>query len=175
MFTQSLIPRLKASAPARIVVLTSGAHKLANVDLADLNWQAREYNNWLAYGASKTANALFATELHRQLAAFNITVNAVHPGVIFTDLARYLKPEDLSAMAAPGMKVKPVAVGAATTVWAAVSPQLQGQGGYYLEDCHVGVELDQSHALAGYCDYALDSDNAKALWDKTEELIAGVS
>jgi len=77
-------------------------------------------------------------------------------------------------MAAPGMKIKPVEVGAATSVWAAVSPQLEGQGGFYLEDCHVGVELDANHTLAGYCEYALDTEMAEQLWDKTEAMIAAV-
>lgn len=174
VLTNRLLDALKASDAARIVVLTSGAHKLASVDLEDLNWESRDYDKWLAYGASKTANALFATELHRQLSPLGFTVNCVHPGVIMTDLSRSLTDEDLSSIATDGMKFKSVESGAATSVWAAVSPQLEGQGGYYLEDCHVGIELPASHMLAGYCDYALDSDLARQLWQKTEELLSAV-
>jgi len=173
-FTQALLPALKAAAPSRIVILSSGAHKLGNINLSDMNWQDREYEKWIAYGESKTANALFSTALQQRLAGSNITANCVHPGVIFTELSRSLTPEDLGSMAAPGMKIKPVEVGAATSVWAAVSPQLEGQGGFYLEDCHVGVALDASHALAGYCEYALDPEMAEQLWDKTEAMIAAL-
>jgi NAD(P)-dependent dehydrogenase (short-subunit alcohol dehydrogenase family) len=173
VLTNLLLDALKAGDAARIVVLTSGAHKLASVDLDDLNWITREYDKWLAYGASKTANALFATELHRQLSPLGITVKCVHPGVIMTDLSRSLTEEDLSSVAADGMKFKSLDAGAATSVWAAISPQLEGQGGYYLEDCHVGVELPADHLLAKYCNYALDQKLARQLWQKTEELLAG--
>jgi len=173
-FTQALLPALKAAAPSRIVILSSSAHKLGNINLDDMNWEDRDYEKWTAYGESKTANALFATALQQRLAGANVTANCVHPGVIFTELSRSLTPEDLGAMAAPGMKIKSVEVGAATSVWAAVSPQLEGQGGFYLEDCHVGVELDANHTLAGYCEYALDTEMAEQLWDKTEAMIAAV-
>jgi NAD(P)-dependent dehydrogenase (short-subunit alcohol dehydrogenase family) len=174
VLTDLLLDALKSGDAARVVVLTSGAHKLATVDLDDLNWETRDYDKWLAYGASKTANALFATELNRQLSSLGITVNCVHPGVIITDLSRSLTEEDLSSVAAEGMKFKSLEAGAATSVWAAVSPQLEGQGGYYLEDCHVGVELPADHLLAGYCDYALDPVLARQFWQKTKELLAAV-
>ena len=174
VFTRELLPAIKAAAPSRIVILSSGAHKLGNVDLDDMNWESAEYDKWVAYGRSKTANALFATALHNRLAADNVTASCVHPGVIMTDLGRSLTQEDLSMMAVPGMKIKPVEVGAATQVWAAVSPQLEGQGGFYLEDCHVGVELDESHVLAGYCEYALDPVLADRLWEKTEDMLNAI-
>ncbi|MDG2273697.1 MAG: SDR family NAD(P)-dependent oxidoreductase, partial [Halioglobus sp.] len=174
VFTNRLLEALKSATGARIVVLTSGAHKIASVDLDDMNWEIREYDKWEAYGASKTANALFATELNRRFSSEGITVNCVHPGVIMTDLSRSLTEDDFTSVATEGMKFKTVECGAATSVWAAVSPQLEGQGGYYLEDCHVGVELPASHMLAGYCDYALDNALAKKLWQKTEKLLAAI-
>ena len=172
VFTNGLLGALKAGEGARIVVLTSAAYKIASVDLDDMNWESREYDKWAAYGASKTANALFATELNRRLSSEGITANCVHPGVIMTDLARSLTENDFTSIATEGMKFKSVECGAATSVWAAVSPQLEGQGGYYLEDCHVGVELPASHTLAGYCAYALDTALAEELWHQTERLLA---
>ena len=174
VFTNRLLGALKSGKGGRIVVLTSGAHKIASVDLDDMNWESREYDKWAAYGASKTANALFATELNRRFSSEGITVNCVHPGVIMTDLSRSLTEDDFTSIATEGMKFKTVECGAATSVWAAVSPQLEGQGGYYLEDCHVGVELPASHMLAGYCGYALDNVLAKQLWQKTEKLLATI-
>ena len=174
VFTNRLLGALKSGKGGRIVVLTSGAHKIASVDLDDMNWESREYDKWAAYGASKTANALFATELNRRFSSEGITANCVHPGVIMTDLSRSLTEDDFTSIATEGMKFKTVECGAATSVWAAVSPQLEGQGGYYLEDCHVGVELPESHMLAGYCGYALDNVLAKQLWQKTEKLLATI-
>ena len=174
VFTNRLLEALKSGKGARVVVLTSGAHKIASIDLDDMNWESREYDKWAAYGASKTANALFATELHRRFSSDGITANCVHPGVIMTDLSRSLTADDFTSLATEGMKFKTVECGAATSVWAAVSPQLEGQGGYYLEDCHIGVELPASHTLAGYCGYALDTVLAKQLWQKTEELLAAI-
>ncbi|MCX2978533.1 SDR family NAD(P)-dependent oxidoreductase [Candidatus Marimicrobium litorale] len=174
VFTNRLLGALKSDKGGRIVVLTSGAHKIASVDLDDMNWESREYDKWAAYGASKTANALFATELNRRFSSEGITANCVHPGVIMTDLSRSLTEDDFTSIATEGMKFKTVECGAATSVWAAVSPQLEGQGGYYLEDCHVGVELPASHMLAGYCGYALDNVLAKQLWQKTEKLLATI-
>jgi NAD(P)-dependent dehydrogenase (short-subunit alcohol dehydrogenase family) len=177
LFATSLIPALEAAAPSRIVILSSGAHKMGNVDFDDLNWEKRKYSKLEAYGASKTANALFATELHRRLAPKGVTANAVHPGVIFTELGRYMTKEDIDAMLSEGtsLRFKEIECGAATTVWAAASPDLEGQGGFYLEDCHVGVELGLDHPMAGYCDWALDAENAQRLWQVTEELIAAHS
>lgn len=174
VLTQALLPALKAAPASRIVVLTSAAHKLGNVNIDDINWRLRDYEKWSAYGESKTANALFATALQRRLADTHITVNCVHPGVIMTELARSLTQSDLSSMAAPGMTVKPIETGAATSVWAAVSPQLAGKGGLYLENCELGREAEASNMLAGYCDYVMDEELAEALWEKTEAMIAAV-
>lgn len=171
VFTQALLPALKSNAPARVVTLTSAAHKLADVNLDDINWETREYEKWAAYGEAKTANALFSSALQKRLAGSGVTSNCVHPGVIMTDLARSLTEQDFAAIVDPNMTIKSVAAGAATTVWAAVSPQLEGQGGLYLEDCQRGVEIASDNMLAGYSAYALDLESAEKLWSKTEQLI----
>ena len=170
----ALAPALERADGARLVALSSTAHVRSDVIWDDPNYESHPYDKWEAYGASKTANALFATELNRRFSSEGITVNCVHPGVIMTDLSRSLTEDDFTSIATEGMKFKTVECGAATSVWAAVSPQLEGQGGYYLEDCHVGVELPASHMLAGYCDYALDNALAKKLWQKTEKLLAAI-
>ena len=174
VLTNRLINALQSGRTGRIVNLTSGAHKIATVDLCDINWEIREYDKWAAYGASKTANALFATALNRRWSSRGINANCVHPGIIVTDLSRSLTEDDFLSITTEGMTFKSIECGAATSVWAAVSPQLEGQGGYYLEDCHVGVELPASHTLAGYLGYALDAVLAEQLWQKTEELLASI-
>src|SRR5258706_288283 len=105
------------------------------------------YSPWEAYGRAKSANVLFALELDRRLAARGVRANALHPGGIRTELGRHLTPESIQEMMARfklrggPVQFKDVAHGAATQVWAAVSPELDGVGGRYLEDVHIGVPV----------------------------------
>jgi NAD(P)-dependent dehydrogenase (short-subunit alcohol dehydrogenase family) len=170
LFTRLLIPSLKAGAPARVVSLSSGGHKMGDVDLDDPNWEQREYDKWQAYGAAKTANALFAVGLNDRYP--EITANAIHPGVIMTDLARHLVEEDFAFMSMEGLTLKSVEQGAATSVWAATSPDLEGKGGLYLEDAHIGEEVSPDVRSGGYLPYALDKESADKLWALSEQLIA---
>ncbi len=170
LFATLLLPALKASSSARVVALTSGAHKMATVDFTDPNWERREYDKWNAYGAAKTANALFARGLNDR--HDDITANAVHPGVIMTDLARHLVEADYEFMSMEGMTLKSIEQGAATSVWAATSPELEGRGGLYLEDAHIGQEVDPEEKLLGYFPHALDKASADQLWALSEQLTA---
>ena len=101
--------------------------------------------------------------------------NALHPGVILTDLSRHLQPEDYEHLRrrAPGgrMRMKSVAAGAATSVWAATAPELEGRGGLYLEDCGVAAVDDSEGAAGGVRSYAVDPDAARRLWSVSEELV----
>ena len=174
LLTCLLVPALKAGAPARIVNLSSGGHRLGNVNFEDPNYENRPYDKFESYGQSKTANVLFPIELTRRLAGKGITANAVHPGVILTELARHMQREDLEEFgkhAPPGsMKLKPVEAGAATSVWAATSPDLEGKSGLYLEDCQIGLPAEEGGA-GGFADYAVDPEGAKRLWTLSEDLI----
>ena len=110
----------------------------------DLNFAARPYDPWLAYGQSKTANVLFAVEATKRWASEGITANAVHPGGISaTNLSRHMDPEALAGVLASGTFTdKTVEQGAATSVLVATSPLLDGIGGRYFEDCHEAPVLD---------------------------------
>lgn len=94
-------------------------------------------------GQSKTANALFAVGMTQRHGADGITANAVHPGGIMTGIQRHLRDEDMRALGwiddngVPNPLFKPTEQGAATSIWAAVAPELQGIGGHYLEDCAI--------------------------------------
>jgi NAD(P)-dependent dehydrogenase (short-subunit alcohol dehydrogenase family) len=115
-----LVPLLLASAPSRVVCLTSSAHHMSDVDLGDPNFETTPYEPWLAYGRSKTANAQFAVELDRRLHERGVRAVAVHPGAVDTELHRHLDAEALAFVDQNREHVpKGVAVGAATTVWAA--------------------------------------------------------
>lgn len=159
---------------ARIVIVSSDGHRMSDVDLDDANWDRRDYDKFAAYGASKTANILHMVELDRRLRDRGVRAYAVHPGVVATSLARHMTRDDFTRLAriAPAdSTTKRVAVrreftmpehGAATQVWAAVSPELTGVGSVYLADCEI------RHNAAPF---ALDEAHAHALWEVSERLV----
>ncbi len=168
--TRLLVPQLaaagRANGEARIVNLSSAGHILGDVDFDDPNWERREYDKFVAYGASKTANILHAVEADRRLRDAGIRAYAVHPGTVATSLARHMSRADFSRLRKPTgerLDVTSPDRGAATQVWAAVSPELAGRGGLYLEDCRV------SDAVAPY---ACDEQRAAQWWELSEELTA---
>ncbi len=170
---------LTAAGDARIVSLSSRGHLRSPVVFEDINFSSRPYDPWLAYGQSKTANILFAVEATRRWAGDGITANAVHPGAIAeTKLSRHMNREELGSLRASGtFRFKTIGQGAATSVLVASSPQLEGIGGRYFEDCNQASVLahdpaDQADPGAyrpreeqGVADYALDPDNARRLWE----------
>ncbi len=175
LMTGLIAPALLRGAPARIVSVSSRGHHQSPVVFDDIQFEQRPYDKWLAYGQAKTANVLFAVELERRLGARGVHANALHPGVILTDLARHMQPEDYVFLRkrAPGgqLKMKSVAAGAATSVYAATAPELEGRGGLYLEDCHVAEVDDAPTATSGVRSYALDAESAKRLWAISEKAV----
>lgn len=185
--TVRLWEALKKSRNARVVALSSRGHARGNVDFSDPNFEKRPYDKWAAYGQSKTANSLFAVELDKRGQEHGVRAFAVHPGGILTDLARYMTEEDLNAF---GMhrengvlkvpdpsklpaRFKTVEQGAATTVWCAVSPQLNGKGGVYCEDCDIAAMVAaDSNLNRGVRPWAVDRAAAADLWTLSEKLIS---
>ena len=160
---------LTAAGGARIVSLSSRGHLRSPVIFEDINFTARSYDPWLAYGQSKTANVLFAVEATRRWADDGITANAVHPGAVFdTNLSRHMDPDELTSLRSSGMfTYKTLEQGAATSVLVATSPQLEKVGGRYFEDCNEAVVLDPNApdtSGSGVAAYALDPDAAARLW-----------
>lgn len=174
LMTGLIAPALLAGAPARVVSVSSRGHQRSPVVFDDINFERRPYDKFLAYGQSKTANVLFAVELDRRLGARGVHANALHPGVIFTELARHLEEKDLEDMQrrAPlgALKLKPVEAGAATSVYAATAPELAGRGGLYLEDCQI-AEVDDEDTSSGVRSYAVDPAAAQRLWSVSEEMV----
>jgi NAD(P)-dependent dehydrogenase (short-subunit alcohol dehydrogenase family) len=165
-----------AGGDARIVSLSSRGHLRSPVVFDDLNFTSRPYDPWLAYGQSKTANVLFAVEATRRWQGDGITANAVHPGAIPTNLSRHMDPEVLADLRASGtFTYKTPEQGAATSVLVATSPQLEGIGGRYFEDCNEAAVVDPSASDfvgSGVAAYALDPGNAERLWDVSQDLVA---
>lgn len=175
LLTGLLLPALRRGAPARVVSVSSRGHHMSPVVFDDIHFARRPYDKWLAYGQSKTANVLFAVGLERRFAADGVHAFALHPGAIMTELARHLVPEDITFLqsrgGSGGLRFKTVEAGAATSVFAATAPELEGRGGTYLEDCHVAAVNDAEGALTGVKSYAIDPALADRLWTVSEEAV----
>jgi len=175
LLTGLLLPALRRGTRARIVSVSSRGHHIAPVDFDDPHFARRPYDKWQAYGQAKTANVLFAVGLERRLAPHGIHAFALHPGAIMTELARHLVPEDITFLrsrgGSGGLRFKTVEAGAATSVFAATAPELDGRGGLYLEDCHVAAVNDAPDALEGVKSYAIDPALAERLWTLSEAAV----
>ncbi len=175
--TARLLYALKSTGKARVITLSSAGHRFAPVDLEDPNFKNRAYDKWKAYGQSKTANSLFAIELDRRMQDQGVRSFAVHPGrIVDTSLMRHMEEaEFIAASAASPALAKSVAQGAATSVWAATSPQLDNMGGVYCADCEIApLVTDVTKEPAGVLKWAVDEDIAKALWELSETLMTRV-
>lgn len=181
--TYQLVHMLERTANARVVSLSSIAHRYGGVNLQDPDYNTRPYDKVLAYGASKSANSLFAVEMDRLGRPYGIRAFAVHPGGILTDLVRYFTDDELKAwgitrvngrLVAPSTGYKTPAQGAATSVWCAVSPQLEDKGGVYCEDCDIArLVSEDSDSLDGVRPWAVDKENAKSLWNASVLMMCG--
>lgn len=151
----------------RVVMLSSEAHKQAprgGIQLDNLDGK-KGYRGVTAYGQSKLANILFAKELSRRFEGTKRTANAVHPGVIHTNLARYMNPLANFALAVAGpLVLKSIEQGAATEVFVATSPSLAGVSGKYFASCNVTKPRAEGD----------DAALAKKLWEKSEEIVAAL-
>jgi WW domain-containing oxidoreductase len=156
---------------SRVVMLSSAAHQMApvgGIQFDNLSGE-REYKGWVAYGQSKIANLLFAKELSRRFAGTRKTANAIHPGVIATNLGRHLGMSSLVASAVWGLGnllfLKTIPQGAATQCYVAANPKAATISGEYWADCNV------AKARAEADDPAL----AAKLWEVSEKIVAGLN
>ena len=166
----------------RLVNLSSAGHRFADVDLDDPTFDHTPYDEWIAYGRSKTANILFAVAFDRRHRAAGIRATAIHPGAIRTELSRHMTPAATEKLIASinatqqahggaPFAYKSIPQGAATSVWAAAVAAADEVGGRYCEDCHVAEVQDGDGIRGGVRPYALDPARAEALWAKSEELV----
>src|SRR5438067_6932521 len=161
LLTSLLLDRLKASAPARIVTVASGAHTLGRLNFDDLQGELK-YSGQRAYNASKLANVMFTYELARRLQGSGVTATALHPGVVRTAFGA----EDQSALFTlmlPLMRpfMKTTAQGAATSIYLASSPKEEGVTGRYFPNSKPRKSIKSSY----------DSAAARRLWQRSAELV----
>ncbi len=180
-----LVNRIASLIPAngRLVNLSSAGHRFSDVDMGDPNFERSDYDPWIGYGRSKTANILFAVEFDRRHRERGVRAAAVHPGGIRTELSRHLDADAEQALIAsldaqnaeaglPPFEYKSIPQGAATSVWTAVVADADEIGGLYCEDCHVAERVDtDGFGMSGVRGYALDESRARDLWALSEELV----
>ncbi|WP_310964029.1 SDR family NAD(P)-dependent oxidoreductase [Nocardioides terrisoli] len=175
--TNELWPALVAGR-ARVISYSSAGHHLSGIRWDDVQFDTG-YDKWLAYGQSKTANALFAVHLDALGREHGVRAFSLHPGSILTPLQRHMSHDELTDRGwvdAAGNPADPtfktLAQGAATGVWAATSPGLSGLGGVYCEDCDIATIADPVGPMdsGGVRDYAIDPGQAARLWRLSSEL-----
>jgi len=172
--TLGLFNSLRAEG-ARVVNVSSSAHMMGEVVFDDIHYEHREYERWEAYGQSKTANILFGIEAGRRWDGEGITMNALMPGSIATNLQRHLTPEELQERirlsgGEASYRMKTTEQGAATTLMVATSPLLKGLSGRYFEDCNEALP-NTGGVLSGVAAYAQDAEAAAQLWKVSEETL----
>lgn len=161
---------------ARVVALSSIAHRICDVELDDWNFDAGEYHKWVAYGRAKSANALFALGLNDRYEDRGLKAYSVHPGGIMTDLQRDMDREEMIAMGwmdeagVLNEEFKTPEQGASTTLWAATSPLLNDRGGVYCEDCNIAAPNPPEGVFYGVQPHVRNAETAEKLWALSEEI-----
>ena len=182
---QTLLSSLRAAESARLITLSSIAHRMSPVRFDDMNYEQRNYDKWQAYGQAKSAQSLMAVELDRREKNNGVQALSVHPGGIFTPLQRHLGNAEMAEFGWTDTDGRPSPVaeklfkttsqGCATSLWAATTAKLDSVGGVYCEDCNVSELVpDDSNAFTGVRQWAIDTDIAERAWRETEMLIAGL-
>jgi NAD(P)-dependent dehydrogenase (short-subunit alcohol dehydrogenase family) len=154
-----LLDTLRASAPSRIVNVASESHRNAQMHWDDLQFE-RGYNTLRAYGQSKLANLLFTYELDRRLGETGVTVNALHPGFVHTNIGKQHWLARIVMNVVHALFAKPPDEGAQTSIYLASSPEVEGVSGKYFIDKQPVASSDRSY----------DEAAARRLWEISEEL-----
>ncbi|KAK9482215.1 hypothetical protein V1527DRAFT_477090 [Lipomyces starkeyi] len=171
LFINLLLDKIKAAGPgARIVNVASSAHRFSGIRVNDIGFKdGSEYDPWDAYGQSKSANILFAKYFASKVPSKEIACIALHPGSILSELIRYTDMQLLLNARSRAEKIpnyertdrKSLQQGCATTLVAALDPELQDKTGTYLSDCQVNIP-------AAHAD---DAEVAEKLWNLSEEIV----
>lgn len=173
---------LSSSTPgfsSRVVSLASTGHRGSPIQFDNLHFEKPgSYNAFVANGQAKTANLYFGLEVERRFGAAGLRGLAIHPGLVVdgSEITRHLSPEMLTAIMSPEMQLalQSPQQGAATSVWAALSPEFETRGGVYLEDTRVAGPYDGKDPFMGapgYAPHAYDAEAAKKLWEMSLTMV----
>ncbi|KAF4181225.1 hypothetical protein CNMCM7927_000720 [Aspergillus lentulus] len=178
---QLLKPALLASASpefsSRVVNVSSSAHHVASInESGNYNFEKTEYNDWVSYGQSKTANIYMANEIERRYGSRGLHATSVHPGMIATPLMQYMDPATVEAFSKDEKMYKMMKSpeqGAATTVWAAIGQEWEKKGGEYLAECGKTTQGNDNHEIAGvgFARHAYDAEKEARLWKDSLEMV----
>ena len=165
LLTRLLLGRIKASAPARIININSSGHRFGGLDLNDLHWENRKYRGLKGYGSAKVAGILFTKEIAERLAGTGVTVNAVHPGEVHSNVSMengpvylFIRKHILNPM------LKPTHVAGEAIYYHAASPELEKVTGEYFNMTHMEKPWGE----------ALNRPLGRILWPLSEAL-TGIS
>lgn len=183
LLLQKILPALRQANGARVVALSSIAHRASAIMFDDMNYDTRPYEKWQAYGQAKTAQSLMAVELDRREQDNGIRAFSVHPGGIFTPLQRHLANQEMSEMGwtdADGAPSEGAAAlfktpsqGCATTLWAATAKVLDAKGGVYCEDCNIAAQVvDDDAGFMGVRRWAVEPEEAQRLWEESDKWLS---
>lgn len=171
-----LWPAIARGGGARVVSVSSRGHHRGGIRWEDVQFE-HGYDKWEAYGQAKTANVLFAVHLDALARDAGVRAFALHPGGIMTPLQRHLSTQEMVEAGWVDENRNPVNTafktpeqGAATQVWAATAPRLEGLGGVYCEDCEIAEPATEGDLTQGVRDYAVDPEQAARLWSLSAEL-----
>ena len=160
---------------SRVVCLSSSGHRGGNVRFDDYNFEKGGYTPWGAYAQAKTANIYMATEIERRYGARGLHGWSLHPGGIMTGLQIHVSDDIKKGWQREEVAkyMKDAAQGAATSVFAALSKDLEGKGGKYLEDCSVSTPVKEGFTplSEGYAPHAFDEQSEKRLWRDSLKLV----
>lgn len=177
LLTKLLKDALLKGAPSRVVSLSSIGHRRSDICFEDIHYKNRQYDKWQAYGQSKTANVLFAVGLTQKLQNAGVIANAVMPGAIVSNLQKHIPVEEQRELGWLDQNnnlnphFKSPEQGAATSIWAAVTPELANRGGLYLEDCSIAETWSIDSPMKGVLLYALNPERAEILWEVSEQMV----
>jgi len=163
LLTNLLMPLIKEAAPgARIINVSSSTHEFGKIQWEDINWDKTPYSPFKAYSQSKLANVLFTKELARREDGSGVTVYALHPGAINTELFRHMQDIAYGSLIAAVIKpfTKTAESGAQTSIFCSVDETLEDKNGLYYAECQETRPAPQAESL----------EDGKKLWDISETL-----
>lgn len=177
--TCGLWPVLTVAGAARVVSVSSRGHQIAGMNFDDIDFWHHPYDKWVAYGQSKTANALFALALDKRGRNQGVRAFSLHPGQILTNLGRHLSSAEIAAFDVldehgrqrlnPYTGLKTLEQGAATGLWCATNATLATLGGVYCEDCNIASINESETGRKGVASWAVDIEYSERLWVASEQ------
>ncbi|KAL1304311.1 hypothetical protein AAFC00_000714 [Neodothiora populina] len=178
LLKDTMLSSSSASFQSRVIDVASSGHALCQINFDDIHFKKGDYNTWNAYGQSKLANIYMASSIERHYGAKGLHAFSLHPGVILTTgIASNMDPAQAHLISLSeesfGNLLITAEQGAATTVWAAVSPDLEGRGGTYLADVGEASprEPGENQGGPGYAPYAYDEELEEKLWKLSYETV----